>query len=589
MKIKLHYLSLSTKILIPILALFILIISGLGFIAINSYTNVAVSTEQRNLENVNNVAVDAMTSASRAIQYVNSISQGESQELDKILSAQNYIESLNIGKEGFFVAFNNKGEIKLHSDMEHLDKYGFKTNGEQTLIYDDILHYSLENTPKETSSNGEEFNRIKIGEKQFELDGKNYYARIEKWESLYIASILDEYSIVAEAKQRAKGILIPLFCTIIIASVIFTYLIKKLVRDKIKIVEENARKFGQGDFGSLKEMKAKINDEIFETNQVLLDSSKNMTDIVKSLGEHSEELVVKGEVLESLSKSYSHGSGDILAAMDEIERGSEKQLEKTIKGAEELNSLKEIIDEEQENLKILNLRVEDIDNLKEEGNKIIEKLVEYTKKSNDATTQVKEVIEKSSFNANKIEEASAKIKGIANQTNLLALNASIEAARGGEYGRGFAVVADEIRKLAEESNIFALEIEDIIKTLLAGTEEAVGVINEVGLIVDCQTESVEKTGEKFQGIKEKIEEIKSVIDVFNYSGKILVEKKEEIVAIIDHLSAIAEENNASTEEVSAKIEEQNSSTFKLETLSMELKNVAESLRDKLEILDHRSK
>ena len=72
--------------------------------------------------------------------------------------------------------------------------------------------------------------------------------------------------------------------------------------------------------------------------------------------------------------------------------------------------MKEIIDEEQEKFKILNLRIEDIDKLKEEGNEIIETLVEYTNRSNEAAIQVKHVIDQSNFNANKIEEAKCKNK-----------------------------------------------------------------------------------------------------------------------------------------------------------------------------------
>ncbi len=62
----------------------------------------------------------------------------------------------------------------------------------------------------------------------------------------------------------------------------------------------------------------------------------------------------------------------------------------------------------------------------------------------------------------KIGSIVASISELVNQTNVLAINASIQAARAGEQGKGFAVVAGEIRKLAEQTNRLAGNIENLV-------------------------------------------------------------------------------------------------------------------------------
>ena len=57
------------------------------------------------------------------------------------------------------------------------------------------------------------------------------------------------------------------------------------------------------------------------------------------------------------------------------------------------------------------------------------------------------------------------VNKIAQQIKILGLNATIEAARAGEHGKGFSVVAKEIQKLANSSETFAKEINDILVKL----------------------------------------------------------------------------------------------------------------------------
>jgi len=123
----------------------------------------------------------------------------------------------------------------------------------------------------------------------------------------------------------------------------------------------------------------------------------------------------------------------------------------------------------------------------DESSKVAERSVVIANKGASAVQntingmdKIREQIQKTSKQIKRLGESSQEIgdiisliDDIADQTNILSLNAAIQASMAGEAGRGFAVVADEVQRLAERSGAATKQIEVLVKTIQADTNDAV--------------------------------------------------------------------------------------------------------------------
>lgn len=107
--------------------------------------------------------------------------------------------------------------------------------------------------------------------------------------------------------------------------------------------------------------------------------------------------------------------------------------------------------------------------------------------------------------ANNIGSVITTITKVADQTNLLSLNAAIEAEKAGEYGLGFSVVAREIRRLADQTAVATLDIEQMIREMQTSVSTGVMEMDKFSEEVRRGVDTASKLGQDFGKIIDQVQ------------------------------------------------------------------------------------
>ena len=109
--------------------------------------------------------------------------------------------------------------------------------------------------------------------------------------------------------------------------------------------------------------------------------------------------------------------------------------------------------------------------------------------------------------AKRVDRVVMTMTKVADQANLLSLNAAIEAEKAGDAGVGFSVVADEIRRLADQSAIATLEIEQTIKEMQSAVAAGVSEMDKFAQEVTSGMHSTRTLTEQVATISQKVQSL----------------------------------------------------------------------------------
>jgi len=482
---------------------------------------------------------------------------------------QSYIEEQQIFNDGFMRILSNSGIVVAHKSFARVGKYSGELDEQGQGIYKDIIQ------------SGSTYTSIEYSE-AIKQDTYKSLAPLRVGNTLWsVGTILTEDEILAESNKQLLLITVIALLFILFIGILILW-VSSSISYPLKRVTGIAHNLTELDLSQNVEPDLLMkSDEVGILARAFDDVIRSFRTFMAINSKISNELKQYAVDLNNVSQESSQSADEISKTIEQVAFGADEQARDAEQAVQAIDYFGKLIETEQEELKELNRVNKEVTRLKNEGLINISQLVEKTKISQESSNEIAFVIKSANESASKIAVASQMIKNIADQTNLLALNAAIEAARAGEAGRGFSVVADEIRKLAEQSEQFTGEINNIINDLTNRTERAVDTVNVMSQVITEQTESVNETKIKFEGISEAIERTDTVIDKLNESGKIMSDKKSQLISNIQNLAAVTEEYAASTEEVNASVEEQTVTINTIAEASDSLSQIANELNESI--------
>lgn len=293
------------------------------------------------------------------------------------------------------------------------------------------------------------------------------------------------------------------------------------------------------DFGQLANELEKMRESVRSLLAQVKIEAANIDTVVESIDSHVFNL--NGEI------------EDVSATTEQLAASTQE----TAASAEQINGMTQQIEEAAREIAI---RAQDgateAEEIHQRATQTKDETVANRMKVKQMLSEIRQGLEKALEDAKVVEQIGVladSILAITGQTNLLALNASIEAARAGEAGKGFAVVAEEIRVLAEQSKDAVANIQAVTENVNHAVRNLTSDSNRLLDFVDTDIvesfNNFEKMADDYNLDAAKINDL---VSDFSATSEELVASITNITQAIDGISSASNDSAAGTTNIAQK-------------------------------------